>query len=112
MTPEKLFQNEVLRTFATRSDMRLWRANTGVARMGDRTVRFGVPGQADLSGILRGGTRLEIECKAPGGRQSKDQRNWQNIIERFGGIYVLAYSVGDVWKAIGRFLDCGSQATT
>lgn len=85
--------------------MRLWRQNTGVARMGpDRVVRFGVPGQADLTGILPGGRRLEIEVKSPTGQQTPEQRNYQRMVERFGGVYVLARSVEDVWAAIGRYL--------
>lgn len=102
---EKQLQNLILLNFATRRDMRLWRANAGVARMGpNRVVRFGVPGQADLSGILPGGIRLEIEVKSAIGKQAEDQKNFQNMIERFGGVYVLARSVDDVWAAIGSYL--------
>jgi len=103
---EKQLQNEIVRVFGTRPDLRLWRQNTGVAVYagrgpGDiRRVRFGVPGQADLTGILPGGVRLEIEVKGPHGRQSDDQRAYQQIIERFGGVYVLAYSLADVWAAL------------
>lgn len=97
---EHQIQNEILRVFGSRSDMRLWRANTGVARYGDRVVRFGVAGQADLTGILPNGTRLEIEVKDAKGRQSKSQQNYQRMIERFGGVYILARSVDDVWAAL------------
>ena len=82
--------------------MRLWRANTGVARIGRRVVRFGVPGQADLTGILPDGRRLEVETKSATGKQSKDQRNFQRMIERFGGVYVLARSVEDVKRELLR----------
>ncbi len=102
---EKQIQNLILLTFGTRHDMRLWRANVGVARIGRRVVRFGVPGQADLTGILPGGKRLEIEVKTNVGQQTPEQRNYQRIIERFGGVYVLARSVDDVWRAIGRYLN-------
>lgn len=97
---EKDVQNEILRTFATRPDLRLWRANVGVARVGKRVVRFGIVGQADLSGILPGGVRLEIECKSATGEQRKEQRWFQEMIEKFGGCYVLARSVDDVWEAL------------
>lgn len=95
-------QNQILRSFGTRADIRLWRANTGAAVSGRRVVRFGVPGQADLTGILPGGTRLEIEVKSPTGRQSEEQRDYQHLIERFGGVYVLARSVADVERALAR----------
>jgi hypothetical protein len=95
-------QNAILREFGTRRDLRIWRANCGVARMGNRVIRFGVPGQADLTGILPDGRRLEIEAKAPDGRQTEEQRNYQRMIERFGGVYVLARSVEDVRRALAR----------
>ncbi len=98
---EHQIQNAILREFGTRSDMRLWRANVGVARMGkDRTVAFGLKGQADLSGILPDGKRLEIEVKSATGRQREEQVAFQRMIERFKGIYVLARSVEDVWAAL------------
>jgi hypothetical protein len=104
VTPEKNVQNAILREFGTRPGLRIWRANTGVAVYGDRRVRFGVPGQADVTGILPGGIRLEIECKAPGKRQTTEQANYQRMIERFNGVYVLAYGVADVWAAIGKYI--------
>lgn len=102
--PEREIQNAILRAFATRPDLRLWRANVGVARAGRRLVRFGVPGQADLTGILPGGLRLEIEVKSAGGRQSPEQRDYQRLIERFGGVYVLARCVDDVARALAPHL--------
>ncbi len=90
--------------------MRLWRANVGVARIGGprsaggRVVRFGLPGQADLTGILPSGVRLEIEVKRPGCPQTPEQKAFQKMIDRFGGVYVLARSVEDVWQVIGSYL--------
>lgn len=111
--PEVEIQNEIIRTFGTRPDMRIWRAAVGTARYFDprtrqhRTVRFGLPGQADVTGILPcpcgcgRGVRLEIEVKREvGGVQSVEQKRYQQIVERFGGIYVLARSVDDVWAAL------------
>ena len=99
---EKALQNDILRAFGTKRRMRLWRANAGVARIGDRVVRFGVPGQADLTGILPDGRRLEVEVKSPGGTQTDDQRNFQRMIERFGGVYVLARTVEDIRQALAQ----------
>ena len=97
---EKQLQNAILHEFGTRPDMRLWRANAGAVRIGRRFIRFGIPGQADLTGILPGGQRLEIEVKSPTGRQTSDQRAFQAMMERFGGLYVFARSVDDVRRAI------------
>ena len=102
---EKQLQNEILRTFGTIPRLRMWRANTGVARIEKRVVRFGVPGQADLTGILPEGRRLEIEVKSPTGRQTPEQRSFQGIIEKFNGVYVLARSVEDVWSALRKYLE-------
>lgn len=99
---EKEVQNAILAWAASRTDLRLWRANSGVAKTmdGKRTVKFGVNGQADLSGILRDGRRLEIEVKSPTGRQSESQKKFQSMITRFGGVYVLARSVKDVEDSV------------
>ena len=97
---ERAIQNDILRAFGSKRWMRLWRANVLAARMGDRFVRAGVAGQADLTGILPDGRRLEIEVKSDRGRQTEDQRNFQRMIERFGGVYVLARSVEDVACAL------------
>ena len=117
--------NQILRTLGVVPSIRLWRANVGVGvpyaavqaalaalRAGNpagaygilsaaRPVTFGVPGQADLTGILATGRRLEIEVKSAVGRQSADQRNYQAMIERLGGRYILARSVADVEELMG-----------
>ena len=109
-----------MRTFGTRPDILLMRANVGVAvpsrivhealarlRLGDvvgavdilangQVIRYGVPGQADLTGLIAGGRRLEIEVKSETGRQSDEQRHYQHWIESRGGLYILARSVDDV----------------
>ena len=66
------------------------------------TDHLGVAGQADLTGILPDGRRLEIEVKSDGGRQTEDQRNFQWMIERFGGVYVLARSLDDIERELRR----------
>lgn len=95
-----------------RTDLRIWRQNTGAATdQNGRLVRFGRPGAADLSGILtvtdhasgrRYGIRLEIEVKSARGRQSPAQRAFQRMTEAYGGIYILARSVPDVMIALAR----------
>jgi len=97
---EKHTQNEILRAFGTLPTLRLWRANCGAARIGNRLIRFGIPGQADLTGILADGRRLEIEVKSAGGRQTPDQAAFGRIIEKFNGIYLLARCPDDVRKRL------------
>jgi hypothetical protein len=72
---------------------RVWRRNVGTAYDGGRLIRFGLPGEADIDGVITVagvGIRLAIEVKAPGDKQSGWQRNYQNMIEAHGGIYILA----------------------
>ena len=104
MASEKALQNEILRTFGTRPGFRIWRQNCGAARIDGRVVRFGIPGQADLTGILPDGRRLEVEVKSPIGRQSRQQRAFQNMIGKFNGVYVLARSIEDVRRALEAYL--------
>lgn len=102
MQPEKRIQNEILLTFGSRAWLRLWRVNVGVARTmdGRGVVRFGVPGMADLTGILACGRRLEVEVKSARGRVSQDQRAFGDVIERFGGVYTVARSCADLQRAL------------
>lgn len=106
---ERDIQAAILGAVGSMPHVRLWRSNTGAARnpRDGRVVRFGVPGQGDLSGIIHtcsGGVRLEIEVKSATGRQSPEQRRFQLMIERFGGCYVLARSVEDATQGIAAFL--------
>jgi hypothetical protein len=92
----------ILLAFGAHPRVRLWRANVLVAQdKTGRIVRAGVKGQADISGILAPtGQRIEIELKAPKGRQRPEQVAWQAMIEKHGGLYILARSVEDVAKAL------------
>lgn len=103
---EAELQQAILATLGARPDLRLWRQNTGMAFSpdGKRAVRFGVPGQADLSGILAGGRRLEIEIKGPRGRQTPEQMFFGAMIARFGGLYIVAHSLQDAVSAIEEVL--------
>lgn len=100
LTRESYIQNTILREFGIRPDMRIWRANAGAATYRGQRVQFGVKGQADLTGILPDGRRLEIECKTAVGRQSEDQKNYESLIKKFNGLYILARSVDDVYAAL------------
>lgn len=115
MTAPPLSESEIVHSillaWGAVPGLRIWRANAGVgwftngqpARKTDPgayPVRFGVPGQGDVSGIVDGGRRLEIECKTLRGRQSAEQIAFQAMIERHFGIYILARSVEDVDRVL------------
>jgi hypothetical protein len=102
MAREALVQHEILKAWGAHPAVRLWRQNTGVAKMGDRSVRFGLPGCADILGLIGpSGRFLAIEVKSPTGRQSEEQKRFERVIKQWGGVYVLARSVADVDAALG-----------
>jgi hypothetical protein len=87
----------ILRRWGAHPRVRLYRRNVGRVQVKGRWVQFGIPGQADIGGILApNGRVLEIECKTLIGRQSPEQKHWQAMIQSFGGLYILARSVADV----------------
>lgn len=69
---------------------KVWKQQTGATMIGQRFIRFGIKGAADITGILPGGVRLEIEIKTGLARQSPHQKEYQLMIESFGGIYLVA----------------------
>jgi len=86
--------------------VRLWKSATGVARTldGNRIIRFGLKGLADLSGILMGGRALFIEVKTGDAVQSDDQIKFMTMALKYGAVYILARSVEDALKGVARAL--------
>jgi hypothetical protein len=78
----------------------LWRVNTGAARLPgkggrDHVVRFGLPGQADIQGVIAPwGVVLQIEVKTDrrGSKQSPAQEAVERLITSAGGVYFVARS--------------------
>jgi hypothetical protein len=94
--PEPVLQRLILARLNALDGVRVWRANTGAARTHrGRIVRFGVPGQADITGLIRGGRRLEVEVKGPTGRVSPEQEAFGALIVSLGGIYLIARTLDD-----------------
>ncbi len=102
---ENEIQARIIAAIGSRPDVRIWRANTGAAQMANgQFVRFGIPGQADLSGITADGRRLEIEVKSATGRLRPDQIAFGNMIRKFGGIYIVARSVEQAVQSLDSFI--------
>jgi hypothetical protein len=80
-----------------------WRQNTGAATAGDRLIRFGIPGQSDITGVVRG-RRVDIEVKKPGGSQTTVQVTYELRVSQAGCLYILARSLDDVLPAIRGIL--------
>lgn len=83
----------------------VWRSNTGGVWDASRGLylkargagrRKGIP---DITGVLADGRFLGIEVKDKG-KLSKDQLDIKQQIEKRGGVYIVARSVGDVDASI------------
>ena len=116
MTETALVKRILLR-IVSRPDCRVWRSNTGMAyapltqrgrdalkaltARGDiRPIHYGVPGQGDISGILKGGRRLELEAKSETGRLEKDQVDFGKMVNGLGGVWREVRSEEDAEDAV------------
>src|SRR3990167_7133205 len=58
---------------------------------GTRFFKFGVTGSPDIICVIKG-QYVGLECKAPKGKQSESQIDFQQRLEKAGGKYLLVYS--------------------
>lgn len=73
-----------------------YRTNTGGAHTADGGfMKFGIPGQADVTGVA-GGRFCALELKRRTGRQRKTQVAYQGRVEAAGGLYLVVRSVADI----------------
>lgn len=93
---------ELCKTYAGKG--LFYRRNVGGMQTANGFVKFGLPGQADIAGILYG-IAWEIEIKIATGKQTCDQANWQKAVERAGGVYILTRSPEDCLEQIVRHLN-------
>jgi hypothetical protein len=75
-----------------------WRQNSGALKNPrGRLVHYGKTGSADITGIdPKTGRRLEIECKAPGGKLREGQRQFLDMINRCCGVGICVHSVEEL----------------
>jgi hypothetical protein len=95
MRPEAVVVAQILEKWGAHPEFHIRRNNSGALldRYG-RLVRFGLPGSGDLEGFLAPrGRFLSVECKTSVGEQVKLQRNYQAMVERRGGLYIVARSL-------------------
>lgn len=80
----------------------LYRNNCGTAQVRGYHIKFGVgnPGGSDFVGVYRG-RAVYIEIKTPAGRQSDEQKRFQQCVERHGAIYKILRSADEAraWLA-------------
>lgn len=77
------------------SGLVLWRNARGYDA--DRKIRYGVgDGGADYIGLYApAGRFVSVELKTARGRQQDNQRQWEQLVLRLGGVYALVRSVDD-----------------
>ena len=75
--------------------LRLFRRQVHMVRVDGRVIRAGVRGQADLYGVWRGGTHLELELKAAGGRLSLEQEAWRAWCRVWGVPHLVLTALRD-----------------
>jgi len=76
--------------------IRCERLNSGAVRQEDRFIRFGFPGCPDLMVLDQRLPVGFIEVKAPGGRMSKGQREFQQFCHLHRIPHLVATSVDEV----------------
>lgn len=102
---ENLLKNQIMQYLRLKRIF-AWRQNTGAFIMQDkgrkRFIRCGIAGLSDIIGILPGGKFLAIELKVPGGRLTKAQKNFLEMIRKNNGIAIVAFCLDDVMEVIER----------
>jgi len=108
MKLEQQIQKSILEYLAVK---RIWcrRMNTGAVLAThngkSRMVRYGSPGMADILCSVHPEytgypTFLWLEIKAPNGRQSEAQHEFEDEVLAEGHKYFIVYSIEDVEKAL------------
>lgn len=113
---ESMIQGAILEYLAARHIL-AFRMNTGQAKIGERFVRFGVKGMADILAFkhrkagylaapaIEGDYATDvivpfwIEVKNAKGKQSPFQESFQHQVEDEGHRYIVARSIEDVEEA-------------
>jgi VRR-NUC domain len=97
--------NDILVAFGSLSNIRIWKNDVGVGRAldNDRVLRWGLKGSSDIIGVGLGGKFIAIEVKTGKARQSEQQKNFQNMVNSMGGIYIVARSIQDVRDMVNKF---------
>lgn len=69
---------------------------------GGAKYKIGIPGMPDIMGQLKNGKTFGIEVKKPGGKVTKDQEYFINLINHNGGLAFRADSISEVMYGLGE----------
>lgn len=107
---EKHIQRQIIEYLSLKGYM-FWRNNTGAFKREDgHFYRFGQSGSPDIFVVKalpeicppneQYGQIYGIEVKAPKGKQSPAQEEWQKRFEEAGGVYLVTRSLEDLQKEL------------
>jgi hypothetical protein len=89
--------DKILFAVGSLPNVRLWPRVVGVGRAlnnYNHVVSYGIPGESDLDGIIGpNGRKLSIEIKTGKSQLRSEQKKWKAMIEKFGGVHIVARSV-------------------
>jgi hypothetical protein len=99
-TSENRVKRECLNYLKVRR-IKAWSNPSGAVKIRPgKFMSFGLKGSADLLGCLPDGRFLAVECKAPDGRLSPEQRQFLADIKDLGGLAIVAKSCRDIEAAL------------
>jgi hypothetical protein len=108
--PESTIQAGILRWLAT-TGLIHWRQMAGTIKRGRIRITLGPNGIPDILLLLPPSGRLVgLEVKSAKGRQRKDQKEFQALMEASGGLYFIVRSLTDARSIIDGLLDNGPKA--
>ena len=101
MTTEKTIKKQIL-VRLSELGVFAWNNPVGLATplKAQRPIQFGLPGTADILGIMPDGRGIGVETKSRTGRQRNTQKKWQRRWERNKGLYIIARSVEQLEQAL------------
>ena len=73
----------------------------------DVVIRYGVLGQADITGLLPTGRRVELEVKTGSGVLSDGQIKFSRMITEYGGLY---FEIRDIPSALNFLRDANAKS--
>ena len=98
---EKHIQKEILNYLEAKGIFH-YRQNSGGIARGGRYYKFcSINGVSDIIAIING-IYYGIEVKNEKGKQSKDQKIFEESLKNAGGIYILARSLKDVINHLNK----------
>lgn len=75
------------------------RQNVVVAQADDRFIKAGTKGQADLIGCHQR-FYVELEVKKPGEKQTPEQKTYEQLVLRAGGIYAVVHNPTEAFAVV------------